>query len=191
MKKILLLVPLVAVLAACGTTDVYQKRADAERQYQERAIDKALDERPKWMTKLPLSSSAIFASGEGHADSYSMAVHAAKTDAMAHVCYSADGKVTSQTKDFATGSSKTSSIERATRTNCNGVDITGIEFASDKDVGENPKVIRTGTQFTAFVLLALPTGDANVLRKYKDDVKRQEREVARSNEAFKELPPNQ
>lgn len=191
MKKFLLTLPLVALLAACGTTDVYQKRADNERQYQERAIEKALDERPKWMTRLPASTSAIFAAGEGHADSYSMAVHAAKTDALAHVCYSADGRVTSQTKDFATGSSKTSSIERATRTNCNNVDVTGIEFASERDVGENPKVIRTGTQFTAFVLIALPTGDANVQRKYKDDLKRQEREVARSAEVFKELPPAQ
>jgi uncharacterized lipoprotein len=40
MKKTLLLVPIVAVLAACGTTDVYQRRADNESQYQEESIDR-------------------------------------------------------------------------------------------------------------------------------------------------------
>jgi hypothetical protein len=34
----------------------------------------------------------------------------------------------------------------------------------------------------------LPTGDANVQRKYIDNRKRDEREQARATEAFKELP---
>ena len=40
MKKILFLflVPLIAMLAACGTTDPYQKRADNERERQERYV---------------------------------------------------------------------------------------------------------------------------------------------------------
>jgi hypothetical protein len=33
----------------------------------------------------------------------------------------------------------------------------------------------------------LPTGDANVMRKYKDNLKREARETARATEAFKEL----
>lgn len=186
--KHLLTLTLVALLAACGTTDPYQKRADAERAYQEKAIDRALDQAPKWMAKLPVSSSAIFANGEGWADNRNMAIEKAMTNARATICYSADGTVSSQTKEYATGSNKTSSIERVTRSNCNNVEITGTEYASD--VGDNPKVIRAGNQYVAYVLVALPTGDANIQRKYKDDRKREAREAARATEAFKELPPN-
>ena len=188
MKKIFIVLPIVVALTACGTTDVYQKRADNAREYDEKAIDQALKKRPEWMAKLPVSNSAIFAAAEGSADSYNMAVHMARTNALTDLCYSADGKVSSQTKQFETGSSKSSSIEKVTRTNCNSVDVTGNETYGAKDVGENPLVIRTGSKFTAFVLLALPTGDANVQRKYKDGLKRDERELAAKEQAFKELP---
>ena len=187
MKKILLLVPVVAMLAACGTTDVYQKRAENERKYEESAKDKMIDAMPDWYTNVPVSSSAIYSAGMGQADTPEMAITAAQTAAKAKICYSADGEVTSQTKDFATGSSKTSRIERVTRTNCNNVSIAGIEYAGDK-VGKNPKIIRTGNTFTAYVLMALPTGDANVQRKYLDTRKREALEAKRADEAFKELP---
>jgi hypothetical protein len=188
MKKIFIVLPIVVALTACGTTDVYQKRTDNAREYDEKAIDQALKKRPEWMAKLPISSSAVFAAAEGSADSYNMAVHMARTNALTDLCYSADGKVSSQTKQFETGSSKSSSIEKVTRTNCNSVDVTGYETYGAKDVGENPLVIRTGSKFTAYVLVALPTGDANVQRKYKDGLKRDERELAAKEQAFKELP---
>jgi len=186
MKKTLLLIPIVAILAACGTTDPYQKRAEQERKYEETAKEKAIDEMPDWYSKVPTSASAIYAAGMGQADTIEMAVTSATTAAKAKICYSADGVVTSQTKDFATGRSSTSSIERVTRTNCNNVSIAGYEFADIK--GKNPKIVRTGNTFTAYVLVALPTGDANVQRKYIDNRKRDEREQARATEAFKELP---
>ena len=188
MKKTLLLIPIVALLAACGHTDYYGARGNNERKYEEEAIDKAIKNRPEWMSRLPVSNSAIFAAGTGSADSADMAVHMARTNALADLCYSADGKVSSQTKQFETGSSKTSSIEKVTRTNCNSVDVTGYETYGAKDVGDNPKIIRTGTKFTAYVLVALPTGDANIQRKYKDGLKREERELAAKEQAFRELP---
>lgn len=190
MKHTLTLAVIVisSLLTACGTTDPYMKRAESERKYEEAAIDKALDAAPKWMDQLPSSGSAVFGNGEGRADSRNMAVEVALSNARSMICYNADGQVSSQTKDFQTQSSKTSNVERVTRSNCNNVDITGAELASG--YGPNPKVIRTGTKYTAFVLLALPTGDANVQRKYKDDRKREEREAARAEKAFTELPPN-
>jgi len=190
MKKILLLVPIVAILAACGTTDVYQKRAEAERDYRERAIDQALKKRPEWMSRLPISNSAVFAAAEGTAGSYNMAVHLARTNALTEICYSAGGTVDSQTKQFETSASRSSSIEKATRTRCNAVDVTGIETYGAKDVGDNPVVIRSGDQYTAYVLLALPTGDANVLRKSKEQAKLAEQVARRAPEAFKELDKN-
>ena len=63
MKKTLLLLPIVAMLAACGTTDVYQKRADNERERQERMVERAIDKAPKWMLEVPISNSAVFEAG--------------------------------------------------------------------------------------------------------------------------------
>ena len=188
MKKILTLLPIVAVLAACGTTDVYQKRVENEREYQEKAIDQALKRQPSFMRKLPTSDSAVFAAGEGSAENYNMAVHLARTNALAEICYSAGGTISSQTKQYDTGSTKSSSIEKVTRTNCNAVDVTGVETYGAKNIDENPVVVRAGNRYTAYVLVALPTGDANIQRRYKDNLKREEREQNNRTEAFKELP---
>ena len=58
MKKTLLLIPIVAMLAACGTTrDAYERRSDNEREYREKAIDQALKKRPEWMSRVPISNS--------------------------------------------------------------------------------------------------------------------------------------
>ena len=183
--------PIVALLAACGTTDVYQKRVENEREYKEKAIDQALKRRPNWMGKLPTSDSAVFAAAEGSAENYNMAVHLARTNALAEICYSAGGTISSQTKLYDTGSTKSSGIEKVTRTNCNAVDVTGVETYGAKNIDENPVVVRSGNRYTAYVLIALPTGDANIQRKYKDGLKREEREQANRTEAFKELPKTQ
>ena len=179
--------PIVAVLAACGTTDVYQKRVENEREYQEKAIDQALKRRPNFMGKLPVSDSAVFAAGEGSAENYSMAVHLARTNALAEICYSAGGTISSQTKQYDTGSTKSSSIEKVTRSNCNAVDVTGVETYGAKNIDENPVVVRAGNRFTAYVLVALPTGDANVLRRAKEKAVRESLEAQRATQAFKEL----
>lgn len=186
--KHLIILAAIGLLTACGTTDHYGKRAEAERKYEEAAIDKAIDSAPKWMDQIPSSASAVFGNGEGRANSRNMAVEVALSNARSMICYNADGQVSSQTRDYQTQSSKHSNVERVTRSNCNNVDITGAELASG--YGPNPKVVRTGNQYTAFVLLALPTGDANVQRKFKEDRKRETRDATRAEAAFKELPTN-
>ena len=191
MKKILTLLPIVAILAACGTTDVYQKRVDSQYEREEKAIDQALKRRPTWMGKLPVSDSAVFATGEGSAETQHMAVWTARTNALSEICYSAGGTISSQTKQYDTGSKNSSGIEKVTRTNCNAVDVTGVETYGAKNIDENPVVVRSGNRYTAYVLIALPTGDANIQRKYKDGLKREEREQANRTEAFKELPKTQ
>ena len=67
------------------------------------------------------------------------------------------------------------------------MDVTGVETYGAKNVDENPVVVRSGNKYTAFVLVALPTGDANVLRRAKERNVREQNENTRSSEAFKEL----
>jgi hypothetical protein len=63
---------------------------------------------------------------------------------------------------------------------CKSVDLTGVEVKEIKHVAEGPR-------FRTYVLVALPTGDANVLRKAKEANKQREIAAGRSTQAFKEL----
>ena len=58
--------------------------------------------------------------------------------------------------------------------------LTGVEVKEIKRVAE-------GTRFRVYVLVALPTGDANILRRAKEEAKQREVAASRSDQAFKEL----
>jgi hypothetical protein len=180
--KSLFLIPVIAVLTACGTTDPYGKRADQERSRQEKHVERSIDKAPKWMFELPKSSSAVYSSGTNTSGSWEMALHKAKADAYGKICMTAGGTTSQQTKIYRADKGQASSevSEMVIRSSCKEVDITGVEV-TDK------KLMQEGSQYRAYVLIALPTGDANVLRKYKDQVRLNELTADRASEAFKEL----
>jgi len=183
--KSLLLLPIVAILAACGTTDPYGKRADQERERQERYVERSIDKAPKWMFELPTSSSAVFESGTAVSGDWMMADAKAKATAYGKICMMAGGTASQQTKIYRTDSEATSTelSEQAIRTGCKSVDLTGVEVKEVKHVAE-------GTRYRTYVLVVLPTGDANLLRKYKDAQRQRELAANRAPEAFKELDKN-
>ena len=183
MKKLLILIPFIALLTACGTSkDPYERRADAERERNEKYASRMIDQSPEWMIKTPTSNSAVYASGTSVSRDYNMAFTKAKHFAYAKICMSAGGTMDQRTKmylaDTETGSTELS--ETVIRSSCKGVDITGVETA-------DRKVINEGGRYRAYVLVVLPTGDANVLRKAKDASRAREVAVKRAPEAFKEL----
>ena len=182
MKKLLLLAPIAAMLAACGTTDIYQKRADQERERQEAYVERAISKAPEWMTKVPLSNSAVFEAGTAVSGDFSMADIKAKADAFGKICMLAGGTATQQTKIYRTDSAVTSTemSEMALRTNCKEVDLTGVEIRDIKRIPE-------GGRFRVYVLVALPTGDANLLKKAKMAQAQETLAAQRAPEAFKEL----
>ena len=182
MKKTLLLVPVIAMLAACGTTDPYQKRADNERERQERYVEKAIDQAPKWMTQVPLSNSAVYEAGSAVSADFSMADIKAKADAYSKICMAAGGTASQRTKIYRTDSERASTemSEMALRTSCDKVDLTGVEVKEIKRVAE-------GTRFRVYVLVALPTGDANILRRAKEEAKERQFAAGRRDQAFKEM----
>jgi hypothetical protein len=187
MKKALIVLPIVAMLAACGTTkDAYERRADAERQRQEKNVARTLDQAPDWMIKPPISNSAVYAGGTASSGDFSMAVHKAKADAYGKVCMSAGGTANQRTRiyknDSATTSGETS--EMVTVAKCQEVDLTGVEVA-DK------KVVQEGNRYRAYVLIVLPTGDANVLRKAKDQRTADQAAAAKAQQAWKEVEKTQ
>ena len=184
MKKILTVLPIVALLSACGTTDPYGKRADMERERQERQVERVIDKAPKWMTDIPISNSAVYASGTSASGDYSMALMKAKADAYGKICMTAGGTTSQRTKIYKADTANASSelSEMVLRTQCKEVDLTGVEVAKD-----GIKVMPEGNRYRAYVLVVLPTGDANILRKAKEQARLNEITARRAPEAFKEL----
>jgi hypothetical protein len=94
----------------------------------------------------------------------------------------AGGTASQRTKIYKadTAQASTELSEMVIRTQCKEVDLTGVEISERKIIAE-------GTRYRAYVLVALPTGDANILRKAKEQAKLNEITARRAPEAFKEL----
>jgi len=183
MKNFLALA-LVASLAACSSApkDTYEKRVYEERIQQEKSVERSIDQAPKWMTQLPESKNAVFATGSSVSRDMSMADWKAKMIAMGKICVAAGGQISQQGKIFIQESESTSTeiSEMAIKTFCPSVDVTGVEIREVKRIAE-------GSRYRTFMLVALPTGDANLLQKRKDVLAQQNRAKTRSTEAFREL----
>lgn len=182
MKKLVALVSVVSLLSACGTSDPYARRASNADAQQYQNMQSAVDKAPSWMTKLPKSEAAIYENGTAVSGDFGMADMKAKTMAYAKICTAAGGKVRSQMKMFRadTDTSSAESTELAVRSICPNVDITGVETVEMKHVAE-------GNRIRTYVLVALPLGDANVLKKQKINEQNTIDVKTRAPEAFREL----
>jgi hypothetical protein len=182
MKKAFVLVPMIAVLAACSTTSTFDKRAEEVRVRQEKQADKALDVAPAWMSKLPESKSAVYANGTAVSSDMSMADEKAKVIAMGKICTAAGGEVDKQSKvyNLDTESTTQERSEMAIRSMCRKVDVTGVEIVELKRITQ-------GSRFRTYVLVALPTGEANQLKSEKTSRRLEKEAEVRSVEAFKEI----
>jgi hypothetical protein len=198
MKKVLIIVPLIA-LVACGSTkpapivsapvmlptETYDNRAAVVQINREAQVNRSISQAPEWMTKLPESTSAVYANGSAVSTDMSMADYKAKLFAYGKICMAAGGRVSQQSKIFMQDTTEASAeiSELAIKGMCPGVDITGVEIREVKRIAE-------GGRFRSYALVALPTGDANAMQTRKDRLKLRDRAEQRSGEAFKELDSN-
>ena len=182
MNKLLLVVPVVALVAACGTTEKFEKRADTERVRQERNVENTITKAPKWMDKLPESKDAVYANGTGVSRDFSMADEKAKLVAFSKICMAAGGEVDKQSKMFMsdTDDINVERSEMAIRAMCRGTDISGAEIVEVKRISE-------GNRYRSYVLVALPTGDANPLQQRNDRRKAAAGSRERADRAFRDL----
>ena len=186
MKNYFVILPLVALVTACGTTkDDYHKRAEAAEEKREAQVNRSISQAPEWMTKVPISDNAVYANGSAVSTDMSMADYKSKLFAYGKICMAAGGKVSQQAKVFMqdTAVASTEISELAIKSMCPGVDITGTEIKEVKRISE-------GGRFRTYVLLALPTGDANALQKRKDVLRLKDRAEQRNTEVFKEMDKN-
>jgi len=184
MKKILLATALAVGLVGCAGTsnDRYERKADAERERMTAYNERAVSEAPKWMTKLPESKDAVYANGTATSPDMSMAADKAKLVAYGKVCMAAGGTVDQRNTMFRTDTNDASveKSELAIRGMCRAVDISGVEIAEVKTIAE-------GNRFRTYVLVALPTGDANAIQKRKDQIRLQNQALQRSDQVFREM----
>jgi hypothetical protein len=184
MKKAFMVLPLVAALAACSTTSSnnFDKRADAERERQEKYVERSLDKAPKWMTELPESKSAVYAAGSAVSGDLGMADEKAKLFALGKICTTSGGTIDKRSKMYRLDTDKASGerSELAIQSACKQVDVTGVQVMEIKRVSE-------GTRYRSYVLIALPLGDTNVLRSEKDGRELQRAIESKSEKAFKEI----
>lgn len=183
--KLLILVPVAAVLAACGTTEKFEKRAEFESKRQEKYVERTIDKAPKWMSELPESKSAVYANGTGVSRDFSMADEKAKLIAFSKICMAAGGEVDKQSKMFMsdTDDVNVERSEMAIRAMCRGVDISGTEIVEIKRISE-------GNRYRTYALVALPMGEANQLAIRNDRKKSAASSKERADRAFKELDTN-
>lgn len=188
MKKLALTVVSVSILAACSSAprDHYERRAYEDRKERQANAERAVEQAPKWMSQLPRSNSAIYENGTATSTDMAMAVNKAKTIAFGKICMAAGGRVDQQSRVFITETTTTSTelSEVAIRGMCPNVDITGAEMVETKTIAE-------GGRFRAYVLMALPTGNANVLRRDNEQRELRGQAQRREAEAFREIDANQ
>lgn len=186
MKKLVFSLLAASVLTACGTTNVYDKRTESERERETKYAERAIDKAPKWMSQLPESDNAVYANGSAISRDMSMSTIKAKALAYSKICMAAGGTVDQQTRVYMNDneSAGTEMSETAIRSMCKTVDITGVETVEVKTIAEGPR-------FRSYVLVALPTGDANRLQVRKDRLESQRQTKRRSQEAFNELDVQQ
>lgn len=185
MNKLFLVLPVAALVTACGTTEKFEKRAEYENTRQERYVERTIDRAPKWMSQLPESKSAVYANGTGVSRDFSMADEKAKMVAFSKICMAAGGEVDKQSKMFMSDTDDVS-VERsemAIRAMCRGVDISGAEIVEIKRISE-------GSRYRSYALVALPLGEANALATRNDQRKAAASGRARADRAFEEIDSN-
>jgi hypothetical protein len=168
MLKLLFPISVVLVLAACGSTpkNEYDRRAEAKQEADHKSNKTMKNKMPKWYTNLPRVNNAILSPGVGVSRNLSSAVDKAKMDAYKSICMAKDGQVGMTKESFTSDVNSTplEKFESAVKASCNKVNVRGVEIARiDK---EESLVIEQldNNNWVAFVLIALPTGDANVIQ---------------------------
>jgi hypothetical protein len=184
MRKLLILLPVVALVAACSSApkETYDRRAYEVEQKREQYAERAIDKAPKWMTELPKSNAAVYANGTAVSGDFSMADEKAKTIAFGKICMAAGGEVDKNSRMFRAdvGEQSVENSSIAIRSMCRTVDVTGAEVVEVKRLAE-------GSRFRSYVLVALPTGTANPMQQRRDQNQARRTAQAQSDAAFREM----
>ena len=183
-----MVLPIAVALVGCGSfgsKDPIDRRADEIAKRNEAAANKIIRETPDYCKSPKIINNAIVTCGESEGFTKSNTEHWAQLDAYGKICIAAGGEVDSQSKSFNTEnmSNAARSNERAIRSLCRRVDITGAEV-------RRPKTIYVNGKYYSWVEVALPMGEANVLRTNKINEEMNRTIEQKSERAFTQMDNN-
>lgn len=187
MKKVLLVLPIIAALAACSSTNTYDKRAEAVRERNIEVQKQTVNKAPKWFVSPPQSTeSVIYATGTYASTNWSLADRTATDIALGKLCVKLGGRVNQQSKVYQRDvDGNTQEFSETTIKNiCDSIDVTGYVVDSKDQIVDKNGRVRT------YILVAYPIGDANTLKSAKDRERTQGSTINNATRAFEELDRN-
>lgn len=167
-KFVIFMVPVLAALTACSSVpnNNYDKRAEKERELDIASNKIIRAKMPDWYQSLPKVNNAVLSQGIGISVDPQGSVDKAKLDAYKSICMAANGKVDMDKRNFTSEVEK-QSIERfevAVRAMCEKTAVRGVELAQIDGVKSLQSYDLPNGSWVSFVLIALPTGTANVIQ---------------------------
>lgn len=159
MKKTLVLLPMVAMLTACGTFSSksdYEKAVDRAREARIENAERVVSKEPKWHKEPPkFDSGAYYATGTYAGFDRHQADDVATTLALGKLCQTVGGEVSRLSKVTQTSTQTLS--DTAIQSRCRNVQVTGYILQNRDGYVDNNGAYRS------YVLVALPVGEANAL----------------------------
>jgi cell division protein FtsL len=193
MKKLFVVLPFIAVVAACSSVNNnYDRRAEAERERKEKSGKITIDEAPKWMSAIPKSENAIFAPGTAESDDYAMSVSKAKLTAYESICMGANGSVDMDKRNFKSdvGGQTIERAEVAIRAVCSKTNVRGVEPAQIDGEKTVKTVFLPNGKYRTYILIALPLGAANTIQTEFDRRDLTNGTAERAEKRFKDMNSN-
>lgn len=183
MKKAFFILPIAAALSACSTTNAFDNQANSVRERQERYTANSISNIPDWMNNPPANSaSVVYATASAVSGDMAMADEKAKAIALGKICSANGGTVDKTSKIYMLddGGQTQERSEMAIRSKCRQIDVTGVQAVKIKRVAE-------GSRYRTYVLVALPLGDANVLKQERVQQSNRVDTKAQSDAMFREI----
>jgi len=189
MKKYFAIVPLLVMFGCSSTNNAYDRHAEKEHELKIKSNSVTKKSMPKWFTTLPKVSNAVLSQGMGISTSPQMAIDGAKMDAYKSICMANGGKVDMNQEKFQSdvGSTTIERFEQAIKSVCEKTSVRGVELA--KIDGIEPLVVEDlpNGKWVAYVLIALPTGSANVIQTEYNQQELSKNASSRADKMFNDM----
>ena len=192
MKKAILVLAVVSTLGVTGCASMNQQPQPKITALPETKVeikktnDAALDEAPEWIFRLPTKEGVIYAAATARSRDLEMAKEKALTQAQGKVAETIAGKVSKVTKTYKAdvGDRHVENSSSAIKKLTDKVDFTGTEIVEVKLTKEKDGWYR------AYVLVALPLGEANTLLRQRINDETVKQTLTTQDTAFSELDRN-
>ena len=184
MNKFLAVLPVVAVLAACGSTHTLQKAEEVRYEREVKSAERSVDREPKfYKAACPELADHVCVKAEASHPVKQAAKATARADAAHKLCEMIDGAVTSNSESglSVNGDSASNSYQSATRITCSQTDMSGFKIYQDETVAIDGR-------FHYYMVAFYPMGKVNVIKTNKDNVTMGKRQRSDIKNMLRDVP---